>query len=436
MVPVTQSVTNKRIVATYNLKGSNMNALPATNGQFGAYTRQHARNVNAKYNNAQANNVSWIDRWNQTLAQFPVDQRKQIISRLNSALKKFSRNHPGVKSFSNPKFRLCKSLTKRLTKILIDTTIQRSLDVDWVIKIIENFRPYQAQPLQIYKPLPKDLPHGVDEDTWSCWEGQHTGMALYLIGTMAFGLKANDIDVPTAEYDFLNREECRRTFMANNSKEGRKVLDSIDIISQQIFAVRLDGAQDPEWLRVNDKQTVLEQQDLFLTDSKFHDHTQPGAITRPGDLCDDKYSLEVVQQFATYATEVLANNPRPIDTKELPIIMGFLKMAAQDNVTYSDQDVRGLAQLCMDLFDADFNEAGFFWEKVNVAYINWHNDYHADMDESLRPGIKLNKDWAQGGTFFWHLLKKHWVNSDGEPMSMPKLNISTSFRPKAKDLSW
>lgn len=413
-----------------------MSALPQTNGQFGIYTRTHAQAVNARYNNAKANNITWIDRWNQTLAQFPVDQRKQIISRLNAALKKFSRNHPGVKNFSDPKFRLCKALTKRLTKILIDTTIQRSLDVDWVIKIIENFRPYQAQPLQVYKPIPADLPPGVDADTWSCWEGQHTGMALYLIGTMAFGLKPDEIEVPTAEYSFADRVECRRTFMANNSRDGRKILDPIDIIAQQIFAVRLDKAQDPDWLAVNDKQAVLENHDLFMTHSKFHDDDEPGAITRPGDVCDEKYSLDVVQKFATYATEVLASNPRAIDTKELPIIMGFLKMAEQDNVRYTDQEVRDLAQLCMSLFEADFAEDGFFWERVNAAYINWHTDYHADMDESLRPGIKLNKDWAQGGTFFWHLLKKHWVDAGGNPVRMPKLNISTSFRPKAKDLTW
>jgi hypothetical protein len=261
-------------------------------------------------------------------------------------------------------------------------------------------------------------------------------MALYLIGTIAFGLKSDDIEVPTAEYSFADRVECRRTFMANNSRDGRKILDPIDIISQQIFAVRLDQAQDPDWLAINDKQTVLENHDLFMTHAKFHDDDEPGAITRPGDLCDEKYTLEVVRQFAVYATEVLNSNPRAIDTKELPIIMGFLKMATGGDVKYSDDDVRSLAQLCWDLFEADFAEDGEFWKRVNAAYINWHEDYHADMDEALRPGVKLNKDWAQGGTYFWHLLKKHWVDAQGQSMPIPKLNISTSFRPKDKDLTW
>jgi len=200
--------------------------------------------------------------------------------------------------------------------------------------------------------------------------------------------------------------------------------------------VRLDGVTDSDWKHINDKQVELDKADLFLTESTLHNHRQPGAITRPGDLCDTKYSVEVVRQFCIYADAVLATNPRPIDTKELPIIMGFLKMAEQSNIVYSDDDVRSLAYICMNLFGADFDEAGFFWEKVGNAYIHWHDAYHEEMDESLRPGIKLNKDWAQGGTFFWWLLKEHWVNADGIKMQMPKLNISTAFRPAKEDLSW
>ena len=88
----------------------------------------------------------------------------------------------------------------------------------------------------------------------------------------------------------------------------------------------------------------------------------------------------------------------------------------------------------MNFFDADFDDSGPFWNRVCNAYIHWHEKYHEDMDEELRPGIKLNKDWSQGGTFFWHQLKKSWLDLDGNPMQMPKLNISTSFRPQARDL--
>ena len=138
---------------------------PITNAVSNLFARNYAKSVNAKYKTTnKANNISWIDRWNQTLAKYPTAQQNQIRSRLNAALKKFSKNHQGIKSFQDRKFRLCKALTKKLTTVLIDTTIQRELDLNWVIHIIETFRPYQAQPLQIYKPLPQDMPDGFDGD--------------------------------------------------------------------------------------------------------------------------------------------------------------------------------------------------------------------------------------------------------------------------------
>lgn len=407
-----------------------MNAVAATSGQFGIYSRKHAQQVNARFNNQKANYVTWIDRWNQTLAQFPVTQANQIRSRLNAAIKKFNRRYTGITSFTDPKFRLCKAITKKLTDILIDTTIQRHLDVDWVISIIENFTSYQAQPLQVYQAKIGDMA----EEEWACWEGQHTGMALYLIGTLAFGMDPDDIEVPTAEYDFANRLECRLTFMANNGPLGRKILEPIDHIIQKIYAVRLDGVTLPDWEAINEKQKCLESADLFMTAKKFHDHHEAGAITRPGDLCDEKYSIEVVRKFTVYAEAVLATNPRAIDTKELPIIMGFLNMAEQSNIDYTDDQIRSLAYLCINQFGANFHEDGPFWDQVGTAYTRWHDTYHADMDDSLKPGVKLNKDWAQGGTFFWHQLKKSWIDDAGDPMPMPKLNISTAFRPQERDL--
>ncbi len=407
----------------------------ATATEHNPYARTHARKVNAKFDSNKANYVSWQARWNEALAKFPLEQKHQIISRLKAALKRFERKYPNIKSFQDQKFRLCKALTKKLTNILIDTTIQRELDVDWVIKIIEDFRSYQAQPLQVYRPMEEDLPQVNDPDnTWACWEGQHTGMALYLIGTMVFGLGVEEIEIPTAEYDFANRVECRRTFMANNSKDGRKVLEPIDIIVQKIFAVRLDGADEPEWQTINEKQNQLQAADLFMTHSKFHDHHEAGAITRPGDLCDDKYSVELIRKFTVYAQAVLSTTPRAIDTKELPIICGFLKMAEQSNIDYTDDQIQSLAYLCMNLFDANFHEDGPFWNQVCKAYTHWHEAYYEDMDEASRPGIKLNKDWSQGGTFFYWQLKKSWFDDEGNHMPLPKLNISTAFRPQGRDL--
>jgi hypothetical protein len=172
-----------------------------------------------------------------------------------------------------------------------------------------------------------------------------------------------------------------------------------------------------------------------LTDKKFGDADQIGAISRVQDIVDRKLTPEVVRQFCVYARTVLDITPRAINTKEAPIILGFLKMAASDDVNYSDEEIRSLAMLCYDLFYADFDEGGDYWAKLETAYVNWWEQFYENVDESVRPERpRMNKDWTQGGTFFWHLLKKNWKNEAGLPMRMPRLNIQTPFIPAKKDL--
>jgi len=413
-----------------------MSTIPATNGPFGAYIRQHARDVNARYNNNAANILSPQQRFNQVLAGLPALEKHSATSKLSHAIREFERRYPNIKTFNDPAFRICKAIPVPLSNTCIDTTIQRELDIDWVIRIVEHFTSYQAMPIQMYRVREEDQPQGwsPDVDLWAAWDGQHTLIAFWIIAVMIFKQDPATVTIPMVEYDMQSRLECRVTFMKGNSKEGKKVMEPIDLAMQKIYACKLDGVQEPSWKVVEHKHDVLAAHDLFLTASKFHDHREPGAVARPGDVVKDDYSVEVVRQFAVYADHVLNRTPRAVDTKELPIIMGFLKMAAQSNINYNDDEIRSLADLCMNLFDANFHEDGPFWAQVERAYRNWHVAYHADMDESLRPGIRLNKDWNQGGTFMWHQLKKAWKTTSGDAMPMPQLNIQTSFRPSNKDL--
>jgi hypothetical protein len=417
-----------KIATTYNLKGSTM-AIPTT-----PTTRTHARAVNSKYQNGASIYLSLKDRWNEVLASMPVDQKNSVNTRLKLAIKAFEQKYPNVKSFDDPNFRLCRAIRRKLSRILVDTTIQRQLNVDWVLKIIEHFVAYQAMPVQVYHVPKSQVPgiYGPDDEFFASWDGQHTAIAFWIIATMIFGQDSDTVEIPVVEYDMQNRLECRTTFMSNNGKDGKKLLSPIDFITQQIYAVRLDGVVDTEWVAIEEKQQHLEAVDLFLTDSKFFDDNEAGAIARPGDIAKEDVTPEMVRQFAVYANTVLSVHPRPINTKELPIILGFLRMSS--NMDYTDAEVESLAHMCISLFGAEFKEDGVYWDRVGSAYTKWHERYHADMDESLRPGVKLNKDWAQGGTFFWHQLAKSWKDDAGNPMRLPRLNISTSFSPAKKDL--
>lgn len=395
----------------------------------------YASQVNSKYSNRESHFVNLKERWNETMSLYPLNTQATIRATLKRNIVLWQARHPQVKTFHH--MPLCRAVKARLSDIVIDTTMQRQLNISWVLEIIENWRAWQAMPVQVYTVAPdadSELVY-LGNGLYASWDGQHTAMAFYVIAVFILGLDPAEVEIPVVVYDVKTKAEIRNNFIESNTEGGKKLLDKIDIFQQQVYGVRVDGATYPEWLEVEKKQQYLEAADLFLTDKKFGDLDQVGAISRVQDIVDRKISPELVRQFCVYARTVLDITPRAINTKEAPIILGFLKMAAGDNINYSDDEIRSLAQLCDQLFGADFDEAGPFWAKLETAYLNWWEGHYENVDASMRPERpRMNKDWTQGGTFFWHLLKKRWKDAAGLPMVMPRLNIQTPFLPAAKDL--
>jgi hypothetical protein len=120
----------------------------------------------------------------------------------------------------------------KLQDIQIDTTMQREPNLQWILTIIENFRAYQAQPIQVY----------ATADGYGAWDGQHTSLALYLIATQALGMNFEDVEVPINIYDIVSRGEIRGNFINNNTtvgkNAGKKPLDIIDIFEQMIYGLK------------------------------------------------------------------------------------------------------------------------------------------------------------------------------------------------------
>ncbi len=401
----------------------------------------YADKVNAKYRNGTDHFVDLKQRFNDTLSLYNPTTQATIRASLKRAIGEFQRRYGNIKSFADPRFRLCQAQKARLANILIDTTMQRQLDISWVIRIIENFRAWQAMPVQVYRAAPSgtSLWEGelayLGDDIYASWDGQHTAMAFYVIAVMIMGLDPAEVEIPVVIYEVNTKAEIRQNFIEGNTEVGKKLLDKIDIWQQMVYGVRVDSADDPTWIEVEKKQQYLEKSGLFLTDKKFKDTDQIGAISRPEDVMDRKTSPELIRQFTVYAQHVLDVTPRAINTKEFPIIIGYLRMAAGEGITYTDDELRSLAQLCLDLFSADFDSEGPFWARLEQAYTNWWEAFYDSVDESMRPERpRLNKDWSQGGTFFWHQLKKSWRDDAGNAMPMPRLNIQTPFMPARVDL--
>jgi len=389
-------------------------------------TQSYAAQRNAVYLNSSSNLVDLVQRLNDTVASMPLQAQRNWQSKLAKALATFKRNNPGLKSINDPKFRLCKSLMGKLKDIQIDTTMQREPNLQWILTIIENFRAYQAQPIQVY-----ETANGM-----GAWDGQHTSLALYLISTQALGMQFEDIEVPVNIYDIVSRGELRGNFINNNTtvgkNAGKKPLDIIDIIQQMIYGVEVDGVTEQEWVDAHAKWRALADAGMFMTADKFNDTDQIGAISRLNEINDS--SVKVVKQFAVYGKYVVDLQKRPINTKEIPIIMEFFNLCEQQDIVYTDAQIEDMAQHCVDLFDANFDAKGVFWETAHQASINAWNKHNKGKDKrDWTDPPRNSKNVPQGIAFFWHQLQKSWVPAQGRGFKFPKQPFSV-YQPDAKDL--
>jgi hypothetical protein len=305
--------------------------------------------------------------------------------------------------------------------------MQREPDLQWILKIITNFRAYQAQPIQVYETADNHL---------GGWDGQHTALALYLIITEAFGLDYTTVTVPVNIYSIHSRGELRGNFININTtvgkNAGKKPLDIIDIFQQMIYGVEIDKVKEPEWEEAHAKWQHIAKAGMFLTAEKFNNTDQIGAISRLNELHDA--SVEVVRQFAVYGKYVVDSQQRPINSKEIPIIIEFFNLCEQNQITYSDKEIQDLAQHCIYLFQANFDAKGPYWDQVHQANINAYNKANQGLPQHLWPEApRNNKNTPTGVAFFWHQMKHTWVPTKGKNFKFPKQPFSI-YTPSDKDM--
>ena len=387
----------------------------------------NAKNWNQQYNNKNSFFVDLKDRLNNTITSFGFTKQQSIRAAINNACNTFIKNNPTKTKFKD--LDLCESISMPLSDILIDITMQRMLDLIWVLSIISNFRDVQTQPIQVYKVIGDDgsisyYPVG-EKGLYASWDGQHTAMALYILCVYVFKENPKDVMVPVTIYKVSKKSEIRENFVKGNTKEGKKLLDSIDTFMQQVFGVRIDGNKNPAWEESEKKQKYLEQADLFVTHEKFGNTSDPGAISRMQEI--DHYDSEIIRKFSLYAATVMPTAGRPIASQEIEIICAWFEMSK--SLEYTDEEIVDLALHLNTLFAADFHESSDFWRKARTAYENWWNDFYDGVAEEYRPShMSFSKNWRNGGTFLWYQLKKTWGGR------IPRLNINTQFKPFTKDL--
>jgi hypothetical protein len=390
----------------------------------------YASQVNSKYQNSASHFVNIKNRIDETIAALPYTKQLSARAAINNACTAYIKRFPNKTKFSD--LDLCESLLLPMMDIMIDTTMQRMLILSWVTYIVANFRDVQAQPIQVYKIANKQIAadlgyYPIGNDLYASWDAQHTLAALYIIAVLVFKEDPATIMVPVVIYKVSCKADIRDNFVTGNSSAGKKLLDDIDLFQQQVYGVRIDGNNNPDWVEAEQKQQYVEQAGLFVTADKFGDTHMPGAISRMQEI--KHYNSDIIRQFCLYAATVQSAAGRPVASQEIEIMCAWFDMARVQGLDYTDAEIVDMAQHIDLTFGADFHEASIFWDKARVAYTNWWNAYYSQLPPAYVPSrMSFSKNWRNGGTFLYHQLLKTW------PGRVPKLNIATSFVPDAKDL--
>lgn len=382
--------------------------------------KTQAQIINERYLKSDSHFVTLQERLSEALKTSPV-----FVNMLTAMVEEYKRRHANWSKFADLK--LCKAIQVAMDKILIDTTMQRSLNLRHVLNILQHFRSTMVMAIQVYEDESKP-------GYYIAWDGQHTAIALYIILTKVFGEQMAKTMIPVVVYNVKHKLEIRRNFILLNG-DAKEELDFIDKYIQMVFGVKVDKANDPEWVDTALKNDYLAAAGLFATHSKFGDEDQPGAFTLLADTLMSK-SLknrkhpEVTRMFAEYWSYL--NHQRPVEPKEARQLYEYFNLCYEQGVTVDSKYLLEFVKFTKDNFGADFGPNGPFWDKVKLAYENWYrkaNAGSADVNEQGEVIVRgFTSEMRTGLPFLIAQLKK------STKLATPKYSANNGFTVANKDL--
>lgn len=382
--------------------------------------KSHAQIVNEQYLKADSHFVTLQERLNDALKQAPV-----YVAQLTAMVDEFKRRNSKWTLFTD--LELCKAIQVPMDKILIDTTMQRSLNLRHVLKILQYFKSTMAMAIQVYEDEARP-------GYYIAWDGQHTAISLYIILTKVFGAQVARALVPVVVYNVKHKLEIRRNFILLNG-DAKEELDFIDKYKQQVYGVKTDKADDPEWVATALKNDYLASAGLFATHAKFGDDEEPGAFTLLADTLMSK-SLktrkdpEVTRMFAEYWSYL--NQERAVEPKEARQLYEYFNLCFEQGITVDEQYLLTFVAFTKDNFAADFGPNGPFWDKVRMAYTSWYthaNEGTADVDVNGNIIVRgFTTEMRTGIPFLIAQLKK------STDLAVPTYSANNGFTVNKKDL--
>lgn len=329
----------------------------------------YAEMVNAMFNQKDSVFESLQDRFDNTYDKMSLADK----ATLEALVEEFRRRFPNIK-FEDLGIAEAGSCT--LAQLLIDDTMQRQLDWDHLLTdLLSNFSPTMVMPINVYVDVNRP-------NEFVAWDGQHTAIMLYIIAVMVYGLNPEKVFIPINKFKATQKNDIRKNFIELNGwGKAKKKIEPIDYVRQMIFAVRVDGATDTDWVSAEKKQALLEGAGLFMTAEKFKDHKEPGAVTGVDWVL--KYPETVIESFCWYW--IYATQKRAVELKEMRMVCEYFLLCEEQDIKLTKADIKLIATLFKDSFATNFKSTGPFWAKIQNLYDVWYKDYYKKIRKDNRP---------------------------------------------------
>lgn len=376
--------------------------------QLKVITKQsYAAQINAQRSSTASHVITIANRWNDTVQSMTAERQALAKHLLTQAIAEFRRRNPHIKSWKD--LDLVEAKEEIMSKIFIDTSMQRQLDVFWLIQLINGFQSSKVMPIQIYRDASNNM-------SSHAWDGQHTLLMLWVIATMILNEDPEKIKIPVNIYKSHLKAEMRDNFITLNSSEGKKHLEPIDHLIQKVLGVRVDGSKNPIWLSAEKKQRYAEDHDLFYTAKKFGDAHMPGAISRLQEI--NNLESDVVGNLCKYLG-FSTSGVRNAHEKEMVMMAKFFELCDSQGIKVDDQYIRDLYAAISHYWGADLDDTSQFWTSAATCYYNWHASMNFQVNPRFdkMPPLGMPYMLAQLARGFNHKLPSYRSNSGFIPLA-------------------
>jgi hypothetical protein len=99
--------------------------------------KSYATKINERYSNSASHVVTLRERWTMTYNSATPRQQQQIDNMLSAAKFEFRRRNPLIKTWAD--LNLAEAKQVLMSSVRIDGSMQRKLDIDWVIELLTKF---------------------------------------------------------------------------------------------------------------------------------------------------------------------------------------------------------------------------------------------------------------------------------------------------------